>query len=349
MEWTCPRAAEVRSERVRTPVWANNLPDRNEGEPICARRPPSEFDGPHRDQCRGLRRDCPDASGRQRGLRPRPTSGGERLSGSRPRWWIRSARCGAPARATAMSSCGSRPRFEMPDDGYAYHIDQCDVPKERRPALSRFREKRREWLSWLDTDEHHAIWPTLHSMVRTDLAFNVLRRFAEGNDENALNNPLIVEALLKGHFATQVLAIRNFHGGYPQRALSLRRLVTDLKRHRAPCSRGKTISVTTVCGTTIKPFATLCSVSSRQKRRIRSSSCGGLPKAPRPTVGPRYSHHHFDKLAGIDPVARTQEANSASAPHDHWDVARQQWCRCFGKMVQHLSSARRWPQRAGEA
>ena len=102
----------------------------------------------------------------------------------------------------------------MANDGYAYDIDQCDVPKERRPALSRFREKRREWLSWLDTDEHHAIWPTVHSMVWADLTFNVLRRFAEGNEENALNNPLIVEALLnspltKSSSADSVLSSRH--------------------------------------------------------------------------------------------------------------------------------------------
>ncbi len=83
----------------------------------------------------------------------------------------------------------------MTDDGYRYDLDQCDVPKERRSTLRRFREKRREWLSWLDTDEYHAIWPTLQAMVWADVAFNALRRFAEDNDENALSNPLIVEAV----------------------------------------------------------------------------------------------------------------------------------------------------------
>jgi hypothetical protein len=125
----------------------------------------------------------------------------------------------------------------VPDDGYRYDVDQCDVPEERRPALSRFREKRREWLSWLDTDEHHAIWPTVHDMVWTDVAFSALREVAEENDENALNNPLIVEALLKGHLATQVLAIRRLMEDTPKERLSLRRLVTDLKRHRALFTR----------------------------------------------------------------------------------------------------------------
>ena len=57
----------------------------------------------------------------------------------------------------------------MPDNGYRYTIDRCDVPEERRPALKRFREKRLEWLSWLYKDMHHAVWPTLHTMVWMDV------------------------------------------------------------------------------------------------------------------------------------------------------------------------------------
>jgi hypothetical protein len=58
------------------------------------------------------------------------------------------------------------------------------------------------WLSWLHTDEVHPIWPTLHTMVWTDVAFRTLTAFMS-NEENALNNPLIEEALVKGHLATQ--------------------------------------------------------------------------------------------------------------------------------------------------
>jgi hypothetical protein len=89
----------------------------------------------------------------------------------------------------------------MSENGYAYTIDQCDVPIERRALLQRYRDKRRLWLSWLDTDEHHAIWTTLHSIVWTDVAFKALTGFAVGSDENALNNPLLIEKLLNGHVA----------------------------------------------------------------------------------------------------------------------------------------------------
>jgi hypothetical protein len=77
----------------------------------------------------------------------------------------------------------------MPDDGYMYDVEQSGVPAERRSALRRFRERRRLWLSWLHTDEVHTIWPTLHTMMWTDVAFRTLTAFMS-NEENALNNPL---------------------------------------------------------------------------------------------------------------------------------------------------------------
>ncbi len=119
----------------------------------------------------------------------------------------------------------------MPAANYAYELEQCDVPVERRDALRRFREKRRHWMSWLHTDEVHPIWPTLNTMVWTDVAFKALTAFALGNDENALNNPLVAEALVTGHVATEVLAIRRLIEDTPKERISLRKLLKDLKRH----------------------------------------------------------------------------------------------------------------------
>jgi hypothetical protein len=119
----------------------------------------------------------------------------------------------------------------MPDDGYMYDVEQSGVPAERRSALRRFRERRRLWLSWLHTDEVHTIWPTLHTMMWTDVAFRTLTAFMS-NEENALNNPLIEEALVKGHPATQVLAIRRLVEDSSKDRISLRTLLKDLRRHR---------------------------------------------------------------------------------------------------------------------
>jgi hypothetical protein len=115
----------------------------------------------------------------------------------------------------------------MPDAPDQYcDIEQCDVPKERRDALRRFRERRQEWLAWLVTDEHHAIWGTLDALVWRDVAFKSLTALALCNDENALYNPLVRDALIDGHVAAQVLAIRRLTERTSKDCLSLRRLVT---------------------------------------------------------------------------------------------------------------------------
>lgn len=193
----------------------------------------------------------------------------------------------------------------MPDAEYRYDVDQCDVPKERRPALRLFREKRREWLSWPHTDQHHAIWPTLHAMVWTDVAFNALKGLAEDNDENALNNPLIVEALLKGHFATQVLAIRRRMEDTPKERLSLRRLVTDLKRHRAlftrenyVCHDGLPYDYQAVRDAFFNELAA--------KKESTVFFMWGATEGPKADGASEMMHCHFDKLAGVDPAARTR-------------------------------------------
>jgi hypothetical protein len=87
------------------------------------------------------------------------------------------------------------------------------------------------WLSWISTDEHHATWTVLSSMVWTDVAFKTLTSFAVGDEANALNNHLMAEALLNGHVATQVLAIRRLVDDHNSDIISLRRLVKDLQRN----------------------------------------------------------------------------------------------------------------------
>jgi hypothetical protein len=128
-----------------------------------------------------------------------------------------------------MSELTAGLKIQMAEE-YTYTLDQCDVPIERRSVLQSYRDKRRVWLSWISTDEHHAIWTVLSSMVWTDLAFKTLTNFAVGDEANALNNPLLMEALLYGHVATQVLAIRRLVEDTNKDRISLRRLVKDLKR-----------------------------------------------------------------------------------------------------------------------
>jgi|HubBroStandDraft_6_1064221.scaffolds.fasta_scaffold290278_3 hypothetical protein len=47
-----------------------------------------------------------------------------------------------------------------------YTLAQCDVPIERHSVLQSYRDKRRLWLSWISTDEHHVIREQQHPTIR---------------------------------------------------------------------------------------------------------------------------------------------------------------------------------------
>jgi len=186
---------------------------------------------------------------------------------------------------------------------YSYSITQCDVPPERRQSLESFRGKRQLWLSWIDTDEHHAIWPAIHSMVWTDATFKALTGLAVGDEGNALNNPLLVEALLNGHVATQILTIRRLvdrTGG----TISLRRLMTDLRTHFALFTRENCVCFDGL------PYDYHATRLASREERIKVSQGRGIWV---PTTGPEadgsseLAHRQFDRLTGIDPANRRRE------------------------------------------
>ncbi|MGF6312579.1 hypothetical protein ABIB82_006472 [Bradyrhizobium sp. i1.8.4] len=128
-------------------------------------------------------------------------------------------------------------------ENYLFRIIQCDVPQERRAALEAYRAKRREWLAWLDTDEHHAIWTTISGMVWTDVSFRTLAQFAAEDETSCLSNTLVAEQIISGHVATQVLAIRRLVDNRRD-VISLRRLIKDM-RSNFSLSPGKITSATT--------------------------------------------------------------------------------------------------------
>jgi hypothetical protein len=72
---------------------------------------------------------------------------------------------------------------------YEYKLAQCDVADKR--ALESFRGKRSLWLSWLDDDEHHAIWRVLHDMVWRDVAFLSISEVAANDSGSALHKSLL--------------------------------------------------------------------------------------------------------------------------------------------------------------
>jgi hypothetical protein len=184
---------------------------------------------------------------------------------------------------------------------YAYALAQCDVPEERRTALESYRDKRRLWLSWIDTDEHHAIWSTLSSMAWTDAVFKVLTHFAMDQDNNALNNSLVTEALLDGHVAAQVLAIRRLMDDGNSGIISLRRLIKDVKRNFTLFARENFVCFDGL------PYDYETVQHQEMIARAGKGSFWGETSGPRAHSTSRMAHEQFDKLAGIDATKRTRQ------------------------------------------
>jgi len=156
-------------------------------------------------------------------------------------------------------------------------------------------------LSWIDTDEHHAIWSVLSSMVWTDVSFRTLTHFAINDENNGLNNPLLAEALLDGHVATQVLAIRRLMDDGNSDIISLRRLAKDMKRNFALLTRENYVCFDGL------PYDY---EAVQQKEMIERAGKGffwGETSGPGAHGISRMAHEQFDKLAGINPAQRTRE------------------------------------------
>lgn len=182
---------------------------------------------------------------------------------------------------------------------YEYPTAQCDVTDQR--VLQSYRDKRRLWLSWIDTDEHHAIWTVLSSMVWTDVAFKTLTNFAVANEANALNNPLVVEALLDGHVATQVLAIRRLFDDGNNDIISLRRLVKDLKRNLNLFTRENYVCFDGL------PYDYEAVQHKEMMEHVGKGCFWGATSGPCAHGVSRMAHEQFDKLAGIDPAKRSRD------------------------------------------
>jgi hypothetical protein len=186
-------------------------------------------------------------------------------------------------------------------DQYAYTIAQCDVAPENHGTLESYRAKRRLWLLWISTDEHHAIWMVLSHMVWKDASFKMLTSFAIGDESNCLNNTLLAEALFDGHFATQVLAIRRLMVDRNSDIISLRRLVKDLRHHWHLFTRENY-----VCFDGLPyDYAVV-----RHREMIERSGKGpfwGETSGPRAHHTSRMAHEQFDRLAGVDPAKRSRE------------------------------------------
>jgi hypothetical protein len=186
-------------------------------------------------------------------------------------------------------------------DEYDYSAGECDVASDRRSALDSYRAKRRLWLTWINSDEHHAVWIVLSEVVWNDAVFKQLTSLAIGDEGNALNNPLLGEALLNGHVATQVLAIRRLMDDRNADIISLRRLLKDLRRNWPLFTRENYVCFDGL------PYDYEAVQLKEMEKRIGTGCFWGETKGPGAYGASEMAHEQFDRLSGIDPSRRTRE------------------------------------------
>lgn len=178
-----------------------------------------------------------------------------------------------------------------------YKLADCDVDDKR--AHEYYRAKRTTWLSWINTDEHHAIWDVLSGMIWTDVWFRVLTQFAIDDDNSALHNSLLTEALIGGHVATQVLAIRRLVDNRAD-VISLRKLIKDIRSNFALFTRENYVCFDGL------PYDYEAVQRKDMEQRIGKGFFWGATEGPEAYGTSSLGHQQFDKLAGIDPANRSR-------------------------------------------
>jgi hypothetical protein len=177
-----------------------------------------------------------------------------------------------------------------------YKLADCDVTDRR--ALESYRAKRTTWLSWINTDEHHAIWDVLSGMVWTDVSFRALTQFAIDAENSALQNTLLTEALIGGHVATQVLAIRRLVDNRGDDVISLRKLIKDIRCHFGLFTRENYVCFDGL------PYDYEAVQLKDMPNRVGKGVFWGATEGPEAYGTSSMGHEQFDKLAGIDTAKR---------------------------------------------
>ena len=138
-------------------------------------------------------------------------------------------------------------------------------------------------------------------MVWTDVAFKTLTKFAEGDESSALNNRLMVEALIDGHVATQVLAIRRLMDDGNSGIISLRRLVKDMRRNFRLFTRENYVCFDGL------PYDYEAVLRKEMLEHAGKGMFWGQTSGPAAHGTSRMAHEQFDRLACIDPARRNRE------------------------------------------
>lgn len=133
-------------------------------------------------------------------------------------------------------------------------------------------------------------------MAWNEVAFNTIAAIANADSDSALNNTLIMEALLNGHVSTQVLAIRRLTDTR-NGVLSMSKLLQDIRSNRKLLTRENYVAFDGL------PY----NYEPIEEEYYRTHGTG---ITWHDTTGPsafnaaRRVHEQFDRLSGISPSRR---------------------------------------------
>jgi hypothetical protein len=172
-------------------------------------------------------------------------------------------------------------------------VEQCDVLG--KASLAFYRTKA-AWWRWLRTDDHHALWPQIYSMLIGDMTFRTLAAAAEADKESALHSPIIKRGLLQGYAATQGLSIRRLVDT-TKNVISLQKLLGDIKNNINLLTRENYVSGGGL------PYG---SDRAMQECFTKSGATGfwAPNTGSMAFVRSMQAHAAFDRLAGTQPESR---------------------------------------------
>ena len=184
---------------------------------------------------------------------------------------------------------------------YQFTVDRCDV--EDRNALQSFRDRRRNWLVQMETDEN-AVWRTISDMVWSDVSFRTIAMIAEKNAGSPIHNQLLTESLISGYFATQVLGVRRVMDKTAS-TISLFHLLNDIKRSLSLFTRENYVCFD---GLPYDWQATEARVMQamilRPGERVGFWMSNSGPDAWQQS---KLAHEQFDRLTGVKPEDRKRD------------------------------------------
>jgi hypothetical protein len=187
---------------------------------------------------------------------------------------------------------------ENPEYRYKTSIDKCDVHDQE--ALTIYREKRYEWLSWYELwpGEPNTVQAQLFNMIYLDLVYRTLvvpRHKADDQSKIAARSGVLAHFLDQAYVASQVLAIRRLLDTRND-VFSLRRLLDDIAKYRLLITRE-----IYVCNDGL-PY------DSGAWQSLPQGVEGKLWGIEAPEfsnyLSSRFRHEAFDRLSGVSPAAR---------------------------------------------